>query len=113
MKNIGEVISSLRKRKGMTQEKLGKKTELNRVAIAKIENNQRAVSLDEAINLARALDINVDTMYGFIDEEEKEEQDTFVMAFKAKGMQQSNLMEVKRIELLVDALLGQKEIRGE
>jgi transcriptional regulator with XRE-family HTH domain len=115
MKNIGEVISALRKKNtgGMTQEELGKRTELSRVIIAKIENNQRAVSLEEAINIAKVFEIDVDTMYGFIEEKEKTEEDTFVMAFKAKGMDQTNLIEVRRIELLVDALFAQKEIRGE
>lgn len=114
MRNIGKVISELRKQKGITQEELGNKTELSRVIIAKIENNQRAVSLDEAVKIAKIFTIDVDTLYGFIEEnKEKTEEETFVMAFKAKGMELKNLREVKRIELLVDALFAQKEIRGE
>lgn len=114
MKNIGEVISALRKEKGMTQGELGNAAGLNRVIIAKIENSQRAVSLEEAVNISRVFTINVDTLYGFIEEEkEKTEEETFVMAFKGKGMDSTNLKEVRRIELLVDALFAQKEIRGE
>ncbi|MBU3161784.1 helix-turn-helix domain-containing protein [Clostridium frigoris] len=112
MRNIGEVISALRKQKGITQEELGNKTALSRVIIAKIENNQRAVSLEEAVRIARVFEIDVDTLYGFI-EEEKTEEKTFVMAFKAKGMDSINLKEVRRIELLFDALFAQEEIRGE
>lgn len=114
MRNIGEVINSLRKQKGITQEELGNTTGLNRVIIAKIENNQRAVSLEEAVKIAKIFTIDVDTLYGFIeDEKEKLEEEPFVMAFKAKGMNPKNLNEVRRIELLVDALFAQKEIRGE
>ncbi|MBW9151350.1 helix-turn-helix domain-containing protein [Clostridium estertheticum] len=114
MRNIGEVISALRKQKGITQEELGNTTGLSRVIIAKIENNQRAVSLDEAVKLAKVFIIDVDTLYGFIEEEKyKTEKNTFVMAFKAKGMDSINLKEVRRIELLVDALFAQEEIRGE
>jgi len=114
MRNIGEVISALRKQKGITQEELGNTTALSRVIIAKIENNQRAVSLDEAVRIARVFEINIDTLYGFIENEKEEtEEETFVMAFKAKGMDARNLKDVRRIELLVDALFAQKEIRGE
>ncbi|ADL50536.1 helix-turn-helix domain-containing protein [Clostridium cellulovorans] len=114
MNNIGEVISGLRKQKGMTQEELGNMSGLSRVIIAKIENNQRAVSLEEAVNIAKVFAIDVATLYGFIDEnKEKTEEETFVMAFKSKGMDSRYLNEVRRIELLVDALFAQKEIRGE
>ena len=113
MKNIGEVISVLRKQKGMTQDDLGKLTELNRVTIAKIENSQRAVSLEEAIHIAKGLSVDVDALYRLIEDGQEKDDETFVMAFKAKGMNSTCLKEVKRIELLVDALFTQTMIRGE
>ena len=114
MGTIGDVISALRKGKGLTQEELGNKTDLNRTTIVKIENSQRAISLDEAVNIAKVFSIDVDTMYSYIQSnEEKVNETSFVIAFKAKGMSKENLKEIKRIELLVDALFTQKEIRGE
>ena len=113
MRNIGEVIGTLRKQQGVTQDDLGKLTELGRVVIAKIENYQRAVSLEEATRIARALSVEVDGLYGFIQNEEEEENETFVKAFKAKGMDSNCLKEVKRIELLVDSLCTQTVIRRE
>ncbi|WP_461207605.1 helix-turn-helix domain-containing protein [Clostridium sp. DL1XJH146] len=114
--NIGEVINSLRKQMGITQEELGNRVGLNRVAIAKIERSQRAVSLEEAINIGKLFSIDVDSLYGYINDSEndKTEEESFVMAFKAKGMEEKDLLEIKRIELLMDALCTQKEIhRGE
>lgn len=114
MRNIGDVISALRKKKGLTQEELGKKTDLKRTIIVKIENSQRAISLDEAVKIAAVFSLDVDTMYSYIqNKEEKSNEESFVIAFKAKGMSTENLKEIKRIELLVDALFTQKEIRGE
>lgn len=114
MGNIGNVISALRKEIGLTQEELGKKTDLNRTTIVKIENSQRAISLDEAVKIAAVFSLDVDTMYSYIQSnEEKSNEESFVIAFKAKGMNEENLMEIKRIELLVDALFTQQEIRGE
>lgn len=114
MKNIGDVISALRKEGGLTQEELGKRTGLNRTIIVKIENSQRAISLEEAVKIARVFSLDVDTMYSYIqDKEEQSNEESFVIAFKANGMNEENLKEIKRIELLVDALFTQKEIRGE
>jgi Predicted transcriptional regulators len=114
MISIGDVISALRKENGLTQEELGKKTNLNRTIIVKIENSQRAVSLEEAVKIAKVFSIDVDTMYSYIqDEEENSNEESFVIAFKAKGMNDEDLKEIKRIELLVDALFAQNEIRGE
>ena len=110
--NIGEVISSLRKQMGITQEELGKRTGLNRVSVVKVENSQRALSLEEAIKFSKVFSIDVDSLYGYVEEEEnkKTEDKSFVMAFKAKGMNQEDLLEIKRIELLMDALRTQKQI---
>lgn len=114
MMNIGDVISAFRKKLGLTQEELGKKTNLNRTTIVKIENSQRAVSLDDAVKIAKVFSIDVDTMYSYIqDEEYNSNEESFVIAFKAKGMNEEDLKEIKRIELLVDALFAQNEIRGE
>lgn len=112
--NIGEVISALRRQMGITQEELGNRTGLNRVAIAKVENSQRSLSLEEAVNISKVFSIDVDNLYGYIEESETAEDESFVMAFKAKGMAQVDLLEIKRIELLMDALRTQKQIlRGE
>lgn len=113
-KTIGEVISALRREEGLTQEELGKKAELSRITIVKIENSQRAVSLEEAMSIAKVFSIDVDTMYSYINNEaDIQDEENFAIAFKAKGMNSSNLREIKRIELLVEALFLQEEIRGE
>lgn len=91
---------------------LGNRTNLNRVTIVKIENNQRALSLEEAVNISKVFSIDVDSLYGYISDTQDEniEEGSFVRSFKAKGMEQKDLLEIKRIELLMDALRTQKEI---
>lgn len=113
--NIGAVICSLRKQVGMTQEELGKRVGLSRVTIAKIENSQRALSLEEAVDISKVFSIDVDSLYGYInDSESNKVEEPFVMAFMSKGMEEKDLLEIRRIELLMDALKTQKEIlRGE
>jgi transcriptional regulator with XRE-family HTH domain len=113
-KYVGEAIGHLRKTQGLTQEELGKKVNLGRVVVAKIENNQRAISLEEAKDICYVLGIGMDTLFGYVEDESNEEDESFVMAFSSKGADEEELPEIRRIELLVEALFTQEQIyRGE
>lgn len=114
-RNIGELVVAFRKENKMTQEDLAGRLNINRAAVAKIENSQRAVSLDEAIQLGRIFGISVDTLFSYIDDEVEVENNSFVMAFRSKGiMSEDDLEEIREVEMLVDALHTQAQIyRGE
>lgn len=112
-KNIGELVAVLRKDNKMTQEELAGKLNINRAAIAKIENSQRAVSLDEAIQLGKIFGISVDTLFSYIEDDIEEENHSFVLAFRSKGiMSEQDLEEIREVEMLVDALHTQAQIYG-
>jgi len=114
-KNIGELVAAFRKEHGMTQEDLACKININRASVAKIENSQRAVSLGEAIQLGKVFGISVDSLLNCINDEVGTENDSFVMAFRSKGiMSEQDLEEIREVEMLVDALNTQAQIyRGE
>jgi transcriptional regulator with XRE-family HTH domain len=110
-KNLGERISILRKEKGLTQAELAEQIGISRPVMVKIENAQRAVSLDEGEALSKSFGISLDSLLDF--EEDKEEK-SFFKAFKAKGMDNDQLNYIKRFEMLFDALCTQEEIcKGE
>ena len=67
---IGQAIKQTRQERKLTQEELGKKTDLKRTTIVKIENSQRAISLDEAVKIAAVFSLDVDTMYSYIQNKE-------------------------------------------
>jgi transcriptional regulator with XRE-family HTH domain len=54
---IGEVISTLRKAKGLTQEKLANNINLDRSYISEIERNIKGPSLYTTFKLAKGLDM--------------------------------------------------------
>jgi transcriptional regulator with XRE-family HTH domain len=54
---IGEVISTLRKAKGLTQEKLANNIYLDRSYLSEIERNIKAPSLYTILKLAKGLDM--------------------------------------------------------
>ena len=110
-KSLGDKIATLRKEARMTQEQLSGKIGVSRPALVKIENSQRAISLDEGDAISKALGISIDTLMNIDD---KQEEKTFVMAFKAKGMASDNIDEIAKYELLFDAFITQEQIhRGE
>lgn len=59
MKNYGQVISKLRKQKGLTQEQLGKKLNVSFQAVSKWENNQSEPNLETIEKLADVFGITI------------------------------------------------------
>ncbi len=57
MQDIGVAIKRERKSKGINQEILAEKAEINRSYLSQIENNKRRISLDVAMRIAKALKI--------------------------------------------------------
>lgn len=113
-KHLGHKIAVLRKEMGITQDELAQKTNLSRVIITKIENMQRTISIEDADSIAGALGLSLDTLLNF-EKENKKEDESFVTAFKAKKeCTPSQEKEIKKLELLFDALCLQEEIyKGE
>lgn len=113
-KHLGHRISVLRKERNMTQEELAFKSNLNRLIITKIENMQRTTSIEEASSIAKAIGIGLDSLLDY--EKENEDNDkSFVKAFKAKKkLTLEQEKEIKKFELLFDALCIQEQIyKGE
>ena len=57
---LGLVISSLRKMKGMSQEQLAEKMHVTGTYIVKIENSQRTGSIELAVELADCFGVSLD-----------------------------------------------------
>lgn len=106
--NLGERISSLRKQAGMTQQQLADIVGISRPSLVKIENSQRAVSLEEGDAISKALGISLDSL--LTSEDVQKEEVSFAKAFKTKGMDDNNLAEIAKFELLFDTLIAQEHI---
>lgn len=110
--NIVEVISYLRKQMGITEEELGNKAGLKKADVVKLENNQRALSLEEAEDISKVFLMDVDSLFKYISNVTNMEIEdiSFVKVLKGKGMKEEDLEDVRRVELLIDALHTQKRI---
>ena len=81
---IGNKISLIRKELGMTQQELAEKIGMSRPSLVKIENSQRAISLEEGNIISKVLGISLETLLA--NEEEEAVSQSFVKAFKSKGI---------------------------
>ncbi|MDD4621488.1 MAG: helix-turn-helix transcriptional regulator [Methanosarcina sp.] len=106
--NLGNRITSLRKEAGMTQQQLADIVSISRPSLVKIENSQRAISLEEGDAISKALGISLDSLLTY--EDTQKEEVSFAKAFKTKGMNDNNLAEIAKFELLFDALITQEQI---
>lgn len=107
-KSLGEKISMLRKEAGFTQAQMAEKIGISRPSLVKIENSQRAISLEEGDAISKVLGISIDSLLA--EEKKQIEEKSFAKAFKSKGMTDDNLAEIARFELLFDALITQEQI---
>lgn len=57
-KSIGKRIITLRKLKKITQKELSKKTKISLLAMSKIENGKKMISIEEAKTIAKILNSN-------------------------------------------------------
>lgn len=62
MKTIGEMISSLRKEKGMTQNELAEKMNVTDKAVSKWERDLSCPDINTISKLANILDVSVDEL---------------------------------------------------
>ena len=106
--NLGNRITSLRKEAGMTQQQLADIVSISRPSLVKIENSQRAISLEEGDAISKALGVSLDSLLTY--EDTQKEEVSFAKAFKTKGMNDNNLAEIAKFELLFDALITQEQI---
>jgi len=72
---FGERIKELRKKKGLSQEKLAFEANLDRTYIPSIEKGDRNVSIEVIEKLANALEISPSELLEFEDSENKDNED--------------------------------------
>jgi len=68
---VGGRIRSLRKERGMSQEKLGEKGGFHYSYIGQIERGEKNISLLNLAKIAEALDVSLSQLFAHIDGEEK------------------------------------------
>jgi transcriptional regulator with XRE-family HTH domain len=64
MSNIGERITTLRKKKGLSQVDLAKAIEASRTMVGNYERNANAPSIEVIAKIAKVLDVSVDYLIG-------------------------------------------------
>lgn len=77
-KRFGEVVAQTRKRRGLSQEKLGELTNLHRDTIRRVENDKAAKdgpTLDTIERLARGLEIYPSELLALADGSEERDED--------------------------------------
>lgn len=69
-KRFGMAIKTLREQKGISQEKLGEIADLHRTYIGMIERAERNITLKNIDKIAKALDVEISTIFENIEQKE-------------------------------------------
>ena len=69
-KRFGMAIKTLREQKGISQEKLGEIADLHRTYIGMIERAERNITLKNIDKIAKALDVEISTIFEYIEQKD-------------------------------------------
>lgn len=67
-KEIGKRIREIRELKGLTLETLAQKTKLTKGYLSRLENSEKAPPVATLLNIARALDVRISSIFGEVEE---------------------------------------------
>ena len=64
MKNFGSRLTKLRKDRGLSLEQLAKELKFTKISLSLWENNQKALSINNLIKIAKYFNVSVDYLLG-------------------------------------------------
>lgn len=106
-KLIGEKIRIIRKQKGMTQEELAEKANLQYQYIGAFERGIRNISIDSLEKIIGALNINYNELFTFDDQSisDKETNKEYIIFLHNELLRNRSLEEVKAIHRITEEIL--------
>jgi transcriptional regulator with XRE-family HTH domain len=104
-KLVGDRIRQLRKEQGLSQEKLGDKSDLHYTHIGSIERGEKNWSIDTLIKVAKGLNIEVADLFNF------PIPPTQAKKIKKSLAEEINASSPETIKILSDLLRGLKSFR--
>lgn len=108
-KNIGKNIKRIRKDSGLTQEKLAEKAELDYRSIGATERGERNLSLESLVRVARALNVNLDTLLPIFEKHKgKSERNRLIQDFE-KRLETTDLRKLHFLINLLSQILDELE----
>jgi transcriptional regulator with XRE-family HTH domain len=80
-KTLGDRIKEERKKKGMSQEALGKLTNTSKSFLSEVENDKRGIEAHRLGTIAKALNVSIDYLFSGIASKEKHEEQTLLDSY--------------------------------
>lgn len=77
---IGARIKEIRTKRGITQDQLSEKMEINPKYLSSIERGKENPTLNTLINLSRSLDVSMDEIFSFVEIEDPDERKSLIIA---------------------------------
>jgi transcriptional regulator with XRE-family HTH domain len=102
---LANVVSNLRKERGMTQQELSEKTGINRIMISRIEKNNFIPSIRQLEALAEVLEFEVATLFC-----ERKDKNSFI-ALKSEALNDKEKEGVEKLFSMMLTLRQQIQIR--
>ncbi len=99
---IGARIKEVRNKKGLTQEQLSEKMEINPKYLSSIERGNENPTLNTLIKLSESLEVGLGEIFGFIQIEDPVERKSIIMSL----LDQADTEQLKLAFKVLSAVLG-------
>ena len=82
---IGARIKEVRSKKGLTQEQLSERIDINPKYLSSIERGKENPTLNTLIKLAQSLDVNIDDFFAMVEVENPEKRKDLIVSLLDKA----------------------------
>ncbi len=82
---IGARIKEVRARRGLTQEQLSERIDINSKYLSSIERGKENPTLNTLIKLAQSLDVNINEFFTMVEIEDSEKRKDLIISFLDKA----------------------------
>ena len=77
---IGARIKEIRTKRGITQDQLSERMEINPKYLSSIERGKENPTLNTLINLSQSLDVNMDDLFSFVEIEDPDKRKSLIIS---------------------------------
>ena len=100
-KMIGSRIKDIRNKKGLTQEQLSEKMEINPKYLSSIERGRENPTLNTLIKLSESLEVDLGEIFNFVQIQDPEERKFLITSL----LDQANNEQLKLVSKILSAIL--------
>ena len=98
---IGARIKEIRSKRGITQDQLSERMEINPKYLSSIERGKENPTLNTLINLSRSLEINIDEVFSFVEIQDPDKRKSLIISLLDEASDEQLKLAFKILSVII------------